>query len=225
MTTKEFLAIEKRLSPRFPGFAIKGALMFIQPLQQTLRGFHLEPSAFSKKDFYVNMFFLPLYVPTKHLHFTFGHRVGPNQRWSVEREDLENVLSSEMQKEVPFLVSLRTARDVVRALEPLTQPNKSGYVNPNCYEALSYTLVQAGETTTAANIIDALLKTANPTVGWESEIASRARLIRNKLLEKPDEAREQLSAWETETIRNLGLETYRFNPPMPTRNPSSTRRP
>jgi hypothetical protein len=49
VTTKEFVAIEKRLLPDFPGFAVKGTLMFIQPLGNTLRGFHWEPSAFSKR--------------------------------------------------------------------------------------------------------------------------------------------------------------------------------
>src|SRR5436309_2435201 len=123
MTTKEFLAIEKRLLPQFPGFTTKGALMFIQPLDHTLRGFHFEPSAFSKKGFYVNMFFLPLCVPIEHVHFTFGHRVGPNKRWSADQPDLEVTLGLEMLKEVSFLISLRTANDVARALEPLTKPN------------------------------------------------------------------------------------------------------
>ena len=114
-----------------------------------------------------------------------------------------------MQKEVPFFTNLRTARDVAKALEPLTKPNESGYVNPYCYEALSYTLVQAGETTAAANVIDELLKSTDSTVGWEREVASRARLIRDKLLENPDEARQQLAAWEAQTIHNLGLEIFR----------------
>jgi hypothetical protein len=208
MTTKEFLAIEKRLLPGLPGFAVKGALMFMQPLGQVLRGFHLEPSAFSKRDFYVNIFFLPLYVPIKHLHFTFGHRVGPNKRWIADRSDLESVLGSEMQKEVPFLTSLETAKGVAKAFEPLTRPNKAGYVNPHCYEALAYALVQAGETTAAANVIDTLLKSVNLTVEWEGEIALRVRLLRDKLLKKPSLAREQLAVWQAETIHNLGLETF-----------------
>jgi hypothetical protein len=94
-------------------------------------------------------------------------------------------------------------------LEPLTRPNDAGYVNPHCYEALAYTLVQAGETTAAANVIDTLLKRANPTVIWESEIASRSRIIRDKLTEKPEKAQEQLAVWESENIRNLEMENFR----------------
>ena len=178
MPTKDFVAIEKRLLPDFPGFAVKGALMFIRPLGNTLRGFHWEASAFSKRDFYVNMFFLPLYVPAKHLHFTFGHRVGRNKRWSADSPNLESALSSAMQKDVLFLNSLKTPKDVAEALEPLTKPNKVAYVNPHCYEAFAYALAQAGEITAAGDAINTLLNKTNLTVDWESEIASRAQLIR-----------------------------------------------
>jgi len=208
VTTREFLAIEKRLLPSFPGFTVKGRLMFIHPLGDTLRGFHLEPSAFSKKDFYVNVFFLPLYVLTEHLHFTFGHRIGRDKRWSADRSDLETALGVEMQKEVRFLAGLKTAKDVAKALGPLTKPNEAGYVNPHCYEALAYAHVRAGEIAVAANVIDALLKSINPTVAWESDVASRVRMIRDRLLEKPEKACELLTTWEAKTIRNLGLDAF-----------------
>ncbi len=206
MTIKEFVVIEKRLLSDFPGFTVKGALMFIQPLGDTLRGFHWEPSAFSKSDFYVNMFFLPLYVPTKHLHFTFGHRLGGDKRWSADSPDLKNALGSEMKKELPFLNSLKAAKEVAKALETLTKPNKVGYVNPHCYEAFAYALVQAEQIAAAGDVIETLLNKVNLTVGWESEIASRAQMIRDKLLDKSEKAQELLAAWKSETIRNLRLE-------------------
>ncbi len=180
--------------------------MFVPPADHTLRGFHFEPSGFSRKKFYVNMFFMPLCIPAKHVHFTFGHRVGHG--WDEDETNLETTLMAEMQKDVPFLLRLRTPRDVANALEPLTKPNEAGYVNPHCYEALAYALVQAGEATAAANVIDTLLRRVNPTVAWEGEVASRARLVRDKLLEKPEEVHEQLTAWEAETIRNLGMENF-----------------
>jgi len=211
VNTKQFLAIEHRLLPRFPNFTVKGALMFIQPLDNTLRGFYWEPSTFSKKEFFVNAFFLPLYIPTKHLHCTFGHRVGLRRRWSIDRFDLESTLGSEMQKEVPFLMSLRTPTDVANALKPLAIPNQNGYVNPNCSEALAYALVLSGDIKAAATVLDRLLKSANPLIAWENEIASRARLVQEKL-EQPENVLEQLAAWETETVHNLGIEASTQSP-------------
>src|SRR5207249_2828862 len=75
MTTKEFIALAKSLMLDLPGFTFKGRLMFIKPVKQVLRGICFEPSAFDKRAFYVNVFALPLCVPTRHLYFNFGKRV------------------------------------------------------------------------------------------------------------------------------------------------------
>lgn len=208
MTTKEFIAIEKRLLASFPGFVTKGALMFIQPLNHTLRGFQFEPSAFSKKDFYVNVFFLPLCIPTRHVHFTFGHRLarGHSERWSVDQPDLEVALRTEMQKDLSFLTNLSTPKGVMKALEPFAKRD-----NPHSHEALAYVFAQADEVKAALDAIAALLKLTDTTVPWQQEVAFRAQSIRAKLLADPEDARRQLTLWETETINNLGLGGLRPN--------------
>lgn len=208
MTTKEFVRLEKGLLPAFPRFALKGPLMISIPMGSTLRGFHFEPSSFNKNTFYVDMFFMPLYVPAKHVHFTFGHRVRrPNSDWNSEQNDLEEVLKSEMKKEMPFLLQLEDRKELVRALRGKVTPDKKGYVNPHCYEALSYTLILLSELHEAAHLLDTLLEDVNAKVLWEEEIAVRARLIRAKLLD-PDAAKKQLFKWEAETVKSLGLEKF-----------------
>jgi hypothetical protein len=207
MKTKEFVEMEKRLLPNLPGFTIKGPMLFISPVGNLLRGFYFESSAFAQKSFYINVFFLPLYVPTKNIHFTFGHRVGRERRWTADQPGIETSLTSEIQKELSFLTGLKTIADVVAALRAFTTPNEAGYVNPHCYEALAYSLIKVGETKNALGVINLLVKRANPAVAWEAEIAQRVQLIGSKLLEKPDEVQARLSAWETDTARNLGIET------------------
>lgn len=209
MTTKDFLVIEKRLLPSFPGFVSKGRLMFIQPVEHTLRGFHFDPSAFSKRDFYVNLFFLPLYVPASHVHLTFGHRLRnrSGERWSGDQPEFEAALRSEMLREVVFLAGLKTADDVVKALQPFAKPNQAGYTNPHSYEALAYSLIRAGQAGRAATVIDNLLS-SNPKVDWEREIIARAGLIREKLSGSFEEAERQLTIWENETTHSLGLDAF-----------------
>jgi len=208
MKTKEFVALEKRLLPNFPGFAIKESLMFFSPVGHILRGFCFESSRFDKKDFYVNRFFMQLCVPHKYVHFTFGGRVGQGG-WKADEPDLETALNTEMQKELPYLVELQTPNDVARYLEPLTKPNPRGYINPHCLEALACSLVQAGELTASADELDNLLNLSSSAVAWERDIASRAQLLRAKLVENPADAQQQLEAWENETASNLGLEKFR----------------
>lgn len=208
MTTKQFLAIEKRLLRSLPGFVIKGTLLLVRPLDHTLRGFHFEPSAFSEEAFYVGVFFMPLCVPTQKPHFTFAHRLSRREGWSLTQPDLDKTLRSEMLKEVPFVLGLKTADDVVMALQPFTRPNQSGYVNPYCYEAFAYSLLRAGRPEEAAAVIDKLLEGSNSEADWEQEIRARAHLIRKNLPARLEEAGRQLNTWETETVHNLGLDAF-----------------
>jgi hypothetical protein len=206
MRKKEFIAIEERLAPRFPGFAIQGPLMLMKPLGEILRGFHFEPSSFSNTQFYVTAFFLPLYVPTKQIHFTFGHRIGATtKRWTAGQPHLENTLASEMRREMPFLEHLATPKDVASALYPFTKPNQNGYVNPHSYEALAYTLLRAGETEHAMQVIDTLLRNTSPTIGWEKEIALRVLSIRDLFRGDPAKVERQLTVWQAATLNDLGL--------------------
>jgi hypothetical protein len=218
MKTKDFVAIEKRLLPSLSNFAVKGQLLFIVPIDHTLRGFHFDGSSFDKRSFYVSAFFMPLCVPSKHVHLTFGRRVRERggDRWSADEAGIEGVLESAIQKETPFLLGLQKPKDVAGALKLLTKPNDAGYVNPHCYEALAYVLVKAGAIGAAVDTIDALLslvdglKRANPAVAltWELEVCARAQLVKTKLIVNPEEANAQLVAWEHETVNNLDLENF-----------------
>ena len=209
MKTTDFVAIEKRLLPKLPNFTIKGALLFMIPLGHTLRGFHFDGSSFDKESFYVNAFFMPLYVPSRHVHLTFGRRLrtGGGDRWSKENVGFEAALEAAVQKEVPFFAGLKTALDVANALQP---PGN----NLHCHEAFAYALAQAGETRAALDAIDTMLrlidslKRVNSNLTWELEIAARAQLIKTKLTASPDKAIIQFAEWEAETIHNLGLETF-----------------
>lgn len=201
MRTKDFVEIEKRLPPELvQGFTTKGRLLFVSPFERTLRGFLFEPSAFNATDFYVNMFFLPLCVPVKHIHLTFGHRLGTEKRWTGNDPDLIVSLSREMKHEIPSLLALEGPERVVEAIEPFTKRP-----NPHCREAFAYTLIQAGRTEAAMSALDTLLALTDRSVAWQIEIAGRAMRIQEMLARGIEEATEQLAAWESETIAQLGL--------------------
>ncbi|HKV93599.1 MAG TPA: hypothetical protein VJW20_13715 [Candidatus Angelobacter sp.] len=210
MRVKEFVSLEKRLEQIFQEFAVKDQLMILQPTEHTLRGFHFDGSSFDKKSFYVNAFFMPLYVPAEQIHFTFGHRIRDEKgdRWSIEMPRLEFILRETMRKELEFLRTLQTLQGVAGALETLTQPNDVDYVNPHCYEAFAYTLAKIGDHSRALDVIEMLLKRANLAVAWENEIASRAQFIGATLRENPKKADAQLAAWAIENVSKLGLKNF-----------------
>jgi hypothetical protein len=204
MTKKEFLALEKRLLPNFPGFAICGSLTFIPPVGHTLRGFDFDPSGFDKKGFYVTVFFLPLCVPRKYFSFEFGKSL-KGTGWRADEPGLEEQIIAAMQKEVPFLKSLRMPRDVLEAVKSV----KRTFKDPYKYEAIAYMLIRTGESTEGICALDELLNLLDPAIQWHREMADRARALRSLLVRDPTDAQRQLQAWETESVRNLGLEGFR----------------
>ena len=99
MRTKDFVMLEKRFLHNLPNFIIKGPLLFIAPIEHTLKGFHFDGSNFDKKSFYVNVFFMPLYKPSQHIYLTFGRRLGDGggDRWSTDEVGFETRLEAAMQ--------------------------------------------------------------------------------------------------------------------------------
>ena len=202
MRAKEFIELEKRLLRSLPaGLAIKERMCFISPVRGTLRGFYFDPSRFDRKAFYVYMFFLPLCAPLTDIHLTFGHRIGGS--WKVDEPGCEEELTRRMQDEMAFLRDLETPRDVARALEPFASLG-----NPHCREAFAYSLIQAGDGKAAARALSSLLAGIDTTAPWQPEIASRVSGMQGKLSRRIQEAQEQLSQWESESIQNLGLAEF-----------------
>src|SRR3954469_10361943 len=205
MTSKQFVALGKRLRPTLPGFTIWKSRLVMVPLGHTLRGIAFEPSGFSREEFYVNIFFMPLCVPTEQVHFTFGYRINRKQGWSVGEEDLEIHLRAALNKNVEFLTELQTVDDVARSLRPFTQPNERGTVNPHCSEALAYMLLRSGQEKKGRKVIKTALTRINSSVLWQRDIAERLQTILSLLSSGLNDAQSQLVAWEANNISTLGL--------------------
>lgn len=211
MRRREFRALIGRILPSMVGFCANGSLVLIQPIGQVLRGFWFDPSAFDKTSFYVTAFFLPTYVPHDVLALTLGRPVRDSKssdRWSFSAGNTEEELVLSMAPHAERLRSLRTAEDVVEAFKEYTTPNEQGLVNPHCYEALAYTLIQAGRYKRALEVSEKLLERADLKIPWQRGIVDRVQLIRTKLAADPGDAIQQLSDWQKETIRNLHLEKF-----------------
>jgi hypothetical protein len=199
--------LEKRLLADLPGFTIKGALIFIPPVEHTLRGFHFEGSDFDKTSFYIWRFFLPLTVPQNHLSFSFGDRlrIKGADRWSVKDSNFEKILADAMKDEIPCLNKLKRPEDVVEELMRLKDASKNPYIN----EAFAYMSARSGNFRAATEALENLLALLDPSVRWQRDMADRAQLLRRTLQLGSDQVMHQLKDWETESILNLGLEKYR----------------
>lgn len=207
MMTKEFIAIEKQLLSSFPGFSIKGSMMFISPVEHILRGFDFDPSGFDKKSFYVTTVVMPLCIPTNHLYFNFGERVrhvNGRDGWHADEPNLLTELIAALKLHaVPFLSHVESLLDFVE----LARSFSGG--NPHTPKAIAFALARAGRNSEAVEVLDQLLNQVNLEVPWQCEIADMAKSLKSQLLSDPAAAQRQLDAWEAETVKNLGLEEFR----------------
>jgi hypothetical protein len=207
MTTNKFVSLEKQLLPDLSGFAIKGRLMFMPPVESVLRGIHFEGSAFDKTSFSVTVFVMPLCVPTEYLYFNFGKRLRHGAKgalWQIGEPDMLVELTSAVKLQaVPFLSRVESLLDFVEVARSFS----SG--NPHTPRAIAFALARAGQSGPAAVVLDKLLNRLDMSVAWQRQIAEQATNLKAKLVASPAEARQQLESWEAETVRNLGLDDVR----------------
>jgi hypothetical protein len=212
MKNKEFALIGKRILPSLPGFVVKNSMMLKFPIGDILYALDFDGSDFDARAFYVQIFFIPLYVPAKFIHFLFGKRLGSGgDRWDADAPNLISELFRSIEQEaIPFLKSVSTMQMIVEYIQPMTVPDARSYVNPHCQEALAYTLARMGDIAPALVVIDQMQEMlGQSTVAWELDIKARSQFFREKLLHSPKAAQAQLDAWKDETVRNLKLEAYR----------------
>jgi hypothetical protein len=69
-------AIRKFILPTLPGFGAKGKLGYAEDMNYVLRGFHLETSDFDESKIAIDVFVMPLWVPSDTLDLTYGGRLG-----------------------------------------------------------------------------------------------------------------------------------------------------
>jgi hypothetical protein len=205
MKKKQFESVGERILPDLPGFACDGWLLYARPVSHILRGFCCDGSGFDPSLFTVTVFVLPLYVPTTHLHFTFGNRLkderGCDKWWNIQEPDLANTLLSSIQREgLPFLEGVRQPSELVALVERLP-----GNTNPHSLEAIAYSLAMADDHAAAHTALDRLVKALDLKIVWQAEMMERAKQLAHKLNADPQAAKQQLAEWEQATVDTLGV--------------------
>jgi hypothetical protein len=218
---KEFEAIGKQLMPELPGFALNGGLLFVRPLEHTLRGIRFDRSI-DPRSFYVWIFLMPLCVPNNHLCFNIGWRlrggVNGSISWNADDPNLIVELLAALKRDaLPFLSRIQTPRDLAdvagaihRVTGPVAERIGSRTSNdPINQEAIGYALARAGDIDEACIALDRLVSILGHENPWEREMAERARSLKALLISDPAAAQLQLDKWESETAENLGLDEFR----------------
>jgi hypothetical protein len=205
---REFAALGRKLALAFPELVVQGYLMFRKPLNDVLCGVAFETSGFDKNAFYLWQFFLPLYVPTTYLHFSFGERArapGGGERWDSTAGDIILQLSLALKQQIiPFISGVETAggvRDRVKRMKSSESARNK--------EAAAYSLIRMEDFSRAALELESLeIELAGSQHESDCLIRERAAELVSKLGSDTVGAQNQLDQWEVETVRSLRLEKH-----------------
>lgn len=207
MNAREAQRLSRRyLLPHLPGFTVRGRLTYASPLENLLRGFYLERSL-DPTAFYLWGGVFPLFIPSEHIYFTYGRRIGYG--WNVDAENektvMEEVAVLLRQEGQSFLDELGLPADLAAKAAMITQAPD----DPNVAEVVAYSLLLAGQHKEAAEALERLdsivRKADGRTHSWVSAIGSRSGQVRDALRREPQLALAMLNGWRAQTIAALGL--------------------
>jgi len=205
MKKKQFESLCHEVLPSLPGLKCKGWLLFMPPMSHLLRGFCCDGSGFDKTKFTVYVFVLPLYVPTTHVYFLFGHRLrdelGCEMWWDLNDSKCAENLAARVQTQgMPFLNRIDSSArllEVAAELPAVQAPYK--------WETVAYSYLMLDDIAAARDSLEHLVAALDATVPWQAEMLERALLLKQKLSTDPREAKQLLEQWEQVSLRNLGL--------------------
>jgi len=205
MKKKQFESLCKKLLPNVPGFNCKGWLLYAHPVGHVLRGFCCDGSGFDSTKFTVEVFCLPLYVPTNHIYFLFGDRLrderGCEIWWDVNDPKLADDLLFRIKAQgIPFLTAIQSPNDLVEAAQKLPPTQEA-----RKWETIAYSLAMANEYNAAQLALDRLVKAFDVNIPWHIEMMERAKQLGEKLKTDAQGAKELLVEWQQATMKNLGL--------------------
>lgn len=205
MKSRDAERLLRRCTGHLPGMVVHGRHAYATPLINVLHGLYIEDSSFSPTRFCVIAFFLPLYVPTSHFHFSFGHRLvdstGCDIWWELQCPDVADSVSDAVRQQGwPSIAGIVTAADVARVL---TDRAREGDLTS--LEAVAYSRLMNREWDVAVAALQLLEQIADTAFAWQQQIAERARVLRSLLVSSPQSALDQLVTWERQTIDHLSL--------------------
>jgi hypothetical protein len=209
MKAKEFAAIGNALTADLPQAVVRGPMTFLVPVGNTLRGLHFEGSSFDADSFYIWWFFLPLFVPTDVVHFSFGNRIrlrSGADRWNRKDNDFMSELNDGVRRDaLPVLRRVESVGGMIEVLQE--QVARTGGKSVSAREALAYSLAFAGDFETAKDQLREVKGSLNLTIPWQKEMGERADLLSERLSHGQQAVASQLDEWRHRTVENLKLET------------------
>ena len=210
MKKREVQILYKAMLPQLPMFVTDGRkLLLLAPIGHTLRGVLIDSSAYSKEDFYLHWFFMPMCTPIDYLVLSYGDRIDQpdvDTGWNSQDPDVVRKLIQVVQKEaLPQLLKLKTSDAVIAEIQA-----RAGDRDVNALIDIAYLYIlekRFGEA--KANLEKITVMDMSNDRKWVKDIGEQARFMLNELRSNPKVAFEKVRKWQDDIFKNLKLEKWR----------------
>ena len=211
MKGRHLRPLYQRIRAQLPSLAIKGPLLFEQPIGDVLHGVFCESSAFSKDRFFVWVFVQPLYVPRSEITLTFGERVGGNSRtWRMEPSEVDELTESLLGRAPEFWNRYGSAALLIDCAKELV--GDSSHIGLQEAVALSLALVgQDARAKVALDRLQAQVRQISEQPPWLAEALARWNAL-EACLGARSAAHDVLVSWRADTLHALGLGRSAMDP-------------
>ncbi len=169
-----------------------------------LRGIYFEDTSFDKEAFYVWAFYLPLYVPTAHVSFTFGKRLAAGRRWRSSATPPEELASVIRDEALPFLLKAETPERFAAEISSIADNPRDPYV----FQAKAYSLAKSGNASGAIKGLKQLISVLDEkglVIPWVDDMRSRGELLLDEINKDAQGAKQLLCDWEVFSRKSLRI--------------------
>jgi len=183
-------------------FEINNDIAFVKPIGNCYRGICIDDSRFSKEEFYIEIFFVPLYIPTDHVYFNNG--------WRLTRNKNEDTWEKGLLKDIVYIIKQNVLEKLLYSNTDEKLLNIINELNgfSNNIKTLETKLILAArmgnEKIINSTYTEIKLQINEDSFPWQKNILERVDLIihnyknRNLILDITDK-------WKEESIQKLKL--------------------
>jgi hypothetical protein len=182
-------------------FVVQSEIAFLSPISECYRGFCINPSQLDKSSFDVEIFLLPVYVPTKMFHFTIGWSLHSGiQSWNATRtQEIARRLARDA---MPLLERATHGRKLLNALLSL---KKDGVIK--VLEAIVVAAARTGDKKVLQSAQKKLKEKADViNFPYWGEVVQRTEWIKDNFETNRDGVNNKLTEWKDYTLHNLEID-------------------
>jgi len=187
-------------------FEIKNDIAFVKSIGNCYRGIFIDSSQINKDDFYIEIFFVPLYIPTDFIYFNNG--------WRLSKEGCSDTLwTKESTGEIAMCIKQVALKKLLHSSTDLSLLNTINEIklNKNNIVTLETKFILAARMGDIISLQkaykDIKLQINENNFSWQKKITERIEIIIQNFKDVQF-ITDITNKWRNETVKKLNLQSW-----------------